>query len=206
MEKLVEMSRGLLRRKIPQLQLALEGPVSDHHRFLLQRLMEHLELVESQMTRLEQEIAERLDMKQFPDDELGGPMPGQLGERRQKEKRANSQRQRLVKAAPVPIGLGRVDQAEQLSFCVVPPLGCPSRREACRDRRGPCAAGDHLSHSQPARGVPRPRSELLRPTASGTAQTQNWSNGWRGSASRLASTRLRMHFRRNRHPFAGSLG
>jgi len=59
-EKLAEMSRGLLRRKIPQLQLALEGRVSDHHRFLLQQLMDHLEFVESKMTRLEQEIAERL--------------------------------------------------------------------------------------------------------------------------------------------------
>lgn len=59
-EKLAEMSRGLLRRKIPQLQLALEGRVREHHRFLLQQLMDHLEFVESKMTRLEQEIAERL--------------------------------------------------------------------------------------------------------------------------------------------------
>lgn len=59
-EKLAEMSRGLLRRKIPQLQLALEGRVSTHHRFLLQELMDHLEFIESKMTRLEQEIAERL--------------------------------------------------------------------------------------------------------------------------------------------------
>lgn len=32
--KLAEMARGLLRRKIPQLQLALEGKVTSHHRFL----------------------------------------------------------------------------------------------------------------------------------------------------------------------------
>ena len=59
-QKLAEMSRGLLRRKIPQLHLALEGHVSAHHRFLLQELMDHLEFIESKMTRLEQEIAERL--------------------------------------------------------------------------------------------------------------------------------------------------
>jgi len=59
-EKLAEMSRGLLRRKIPQLQLALEGRVRTHHRFLLQQLMDHLEFIEAKMTRLEQEIAERL--------------------------------------------------------------------------------------------------------------------------------------------------
>lgn len=59
-EKLAEMSRGLLRRKIPQLQQALEGHVTPHHRFLLQELLDHLEFVEAKMTRLEQEIAERL--------------------------------------------------------------------------------------------------------------------------------------------------
>src|SRR2546425_1923532 len=37
-EKLAEMSRGLLRRKIPQLKQALEGRVRDHHRFLLKEL------------------------------------------------------------------------------------------------------------------------------------------------------------------------
>jgi len=58
--ELAEMARGLLRRKIPQLQAALEGRVSDHHRFLLRELLEHLEFVESKMTRLEEEIATRL--------------------------------------------------------------------------------------------------------------------------------------------------
>ena len=59
-EKLAEMSRGLLRRKIPQLKQALEGRVSDHHRFLLKELLDHLEFIESKMTRLEEEIAKRL--------------------------------------------------------------------------------------------------------------------------------------------------
>jgi transposase len=58
--RLAEMSRGLLRRRIPELQRALEGRVSDHHRFLLRELMEHLEFIESKMSRLEQEIEERL--------------------------------------------------------------------------------------------------------------------------------------------------
>jgi Transposase len=46
-EKLAEMSRGLLRNKIPELQRALEGRMKSHHRFLLKELMEHLEFVES---------------------------------------------------------------------------------------------------------------------------------------------------------------
>ena len=41
-ERLAEMSKGLLRNKIPELQLALEGRVTDHHRFLLRQLLDHL--------------------------------------------------------------------------------------------------------------------------------------------------------------------
>jgi transposase len=42
------------------LQLALEGRVSAHHRFLLQELLDHLEFVEGKIGRLEEEIATRL--------------------------------------------------------------------------------------------------------------------------------------------------
>jgi transposase len=58
--RLAEMARGLLRRKIPALQLALEAQVSAHHRFLLQELLDHLEFVEGKIGRLEEEIATRL--------------------------------------------------------------------------------------------------------------------------------------------------
>ena len=59
-KKLADMSRGLLRRKIPQLELALEGAVTEHHRFLLRELIDQLEFVESKMGKLETEIAARL--------------------------------------------------------------------------------------------------------------------------------------------------
>ena len=58
--KLAEMARGLLRRKMAQLQLALEGKVTPHHRFLLGELMTDLEFVEAKMTRIEAEISQRL--------------------------------------------------------------------------------------------------------------------------------------------------
>jgi transposase len=58
--KLAEMARGLLRRKIPQLRLALEGNVTSHHRFLLGELIADLEFVEEKMARLETVIGERL--------------------------------------------------------------------------------------------------------------------------------------------------
>ena len=59
-QRLAEMSRGLLRNKIPQLQQALEGRVTGHHRFLLRELLDHLYFVESKMRRIEQEVEERL--------------------------------------------------------------------------------------------------------------------------------------------------
>ena len=59
-QRLAEMSRGLLRNKIPELRQALEGRVTAHHRFLLRELLDHHYFVESKMQRIEQEVAERL--------------------------------------------------------------------------------------------------------------------------------------------------
>lgn len=59
-QRLAEMSRGLLRNKIPELQQALQGRVSAHHRFLLRELLDHHYFVHSKMQRIEQEVAERL--------------------------------------------------------------------------------------------------------------------------------------------------
>jgi transposase len=59
-QRLAEMSRGLLRNKISQLQQALEGRVTPHHRFLLRELLDHHYFVESKMRRIEQEVVERL--------------------------------------------------------------------------------------------------------------------------------------------------
>ena len=58
-QRLAEMSRGLLRNKIPELQQALQGRVTAHHRFMLRELLDHLYFVESKMQRIEQEVAER---------------------------------------------------------------------------------------------------------------------------------------------------
>jgi transposase len=55
--------RGTLRGKMPQLRLALNGRITDHHRFLLRELIDDLETVEAKMQRLEKEIAQRVDMR-----------------------------------------------------------------------------------------------------------------------------------------------
>lgn len=59
-DRLAEMSKGLLRNKIPELKLALQGRVTEHHRFLLQEMLDDLRHVESKMSRVEAEIERRL--------------------------------------------------------------------------------------------------------------------------------------------------
>jgi transposase len=49
---------GRLRDKIPLLEQALQGKVTDHHRFMLKALMDHLSYLESQIERLNQRIEE----------------------------------------------------------------------------------------------------------------------------------------------------
>jgi transposase len=56
---LAEMAKSSLRRKIPQLRLALEGCLNDHHRFRLRETMEHLEFLEGRIFVLEEEIHRR---------------------------------------------------------------------------------------------------------------------------------------------------
>jgi transposase len=59
-ERLAELSKGLLRNKMPDLKLALQGRVTEHHRFLLKEMLDGLRHVETKMTTLEGEIARRL--------------------------------------------------------------------------------------------------------------------------------------------------
>jgi transposase len=58
--RLAEMSRGKLRRRIPELQDALEGRVTEHHRFMLKQLMEWLGFLEGQLNLLDTEICQKL--------------------------------------------------------------------------------------------------------------------------------------------------
>jgi transposase len=64
--RLAELSKGLLRNKIPELKLALEGRVTEHHRFLLRQLYDHLLFTESKMEQIEEEIERR--MRPFQDE------------------------------------------------------------------------------------------------------------------------------------------
>jgi transposase len=56
--KLADMARGRLRDKIPLLEKALVGKITEHHKFLLQALMDQLIYLESQIERFNQRIEE----------------------------------------------------------------------------------------------------------------------------------------------------
>ena len=56
--EMADLARRRLRAKIPQLTAALDGKVSEHHRFMLKLLLEQVEQYEQQVAKLDQRIEE----------------------------------------------------------------------------------------------------------------------------------------------------
>jgi len=56
-KKLAELAEKRLRGKIPELRQALRGHLTEHHVFLLQTLLEHLDFLDQQITVFSQRIA-----------------------------------------------------------------------------------------------------------------------------------------------------
>jgi transposase len=63
---MTRLSKGLLRNKRAELRLALEGRMTEHHRFLLKQLMRHLRFTEARMDDVEREIERQ--MEPYQDD------------------------------------------------------------------------------------------------------------------------------------------
>ena len=61
-EQVSEYTRGRLRQKLPQLKLALDGTLEDHHRYLLKTQLKRLEQLDSEI----QEVDKRIDAKLEP--------------------------------------------------------------------------------------------------------------------------------------------
>jgi transposase len=57
---LAQLARGRLREKIPQLEQALAGQFSAHHRFLIAQQLAHIDFLEAALERVSAEIAERV--------------------------------------------------------------------------------------------------------------------------------------------------
>ena len=60
-KEMAELAKRKLRSKIPQLELALEGRIEEHHRFLLRLQLDRLESVEKDLEVLEQRIQQKLE-------------------------------------------------------------------------------------------------------------------------------------------------
>src|SRR6266852_3382018 len=60
-QEMAELAKGLLRKKIPALELALEGKLEEHHRFLLELQLQRLEAAEKDLAVLEQRIRQMLE-------------------------------------------------------------------------------------------------------------------------------------------------
>lgn len=58
--QMAELAQGRLKVKIPQLKLALQGHVTEHHRFMLQSLLEHLHHLEQQIAQFDLRVEEML--------------------------------------------------------------------------------------------------------------------------------------------------
>ena len=57
---LADLARGVLRKKIPQLQAALEGRLQPHHRLLLGHILAHIDFLEATLGHLHRAIEEYL--------------------------------------------------------------------------------------------------------------------------------------------------
>ena len=53
---LAQMAKGILKRKIPQLELALEGSFTEHHAFLIQVSLSVIDLLDKQIAELDKHI------------------------------------------------------------------------------------------------------------------------------------------------------
>lgn len=59
-EALAELARGRLRDKMPALKEALWGLVGDHQRFMLQSQLRHLDFLNEEISRSDEEVSERV--------------------------------------------------------------------------------------------------------------------------------------------------
>ena len=59
-QSMADLARGRLRAKLPDLRRALEGRVQPHHRFLLTRILAHIDFLEESLAQVQQEIGQHL--------------------------------------------------------------------------------------------------------------------------------------------------
>jgi transposase len=98
-QEMAELARKRLRGKIPQLKLALEGRVGEHHRFLLKMHYDHVLYLEGHLAQLTARIIELIgDAPELPPpDDPGGSEPGS-DKKGQTRKDASTERRPVASA------------------------------------------------------------------------------------------------------------
>jgi len=173
-QEMAELAKGLLRKKIPDLELALEGKLEEHHRFLLALQLRRLQAAEEDLAALEQCIQEKLKpyaeqlalLQEIPGvdwtlaaviiAELGvdmsvfGSVSGQQRIGRQTQEQSHPQGQCVLEDSPAGgcqrsgQGQGHVPEGQ-----ILPAQG-PARVQAGRGGHRPQNLGGDLSHAYPA--------------------------------------------------------
>jgi transposase len=76
-KKMAHLALGRLKKKIPQLEQALEGCLREHHQFVLRRLLAHLNYLENQIEHFSRRISWRLNqLLPAEDQERLNAIPG----------------------------------------------------------------------------------------------------------------------------------
>lgn len=66
-KEIAQLAKGRMRPKIPELEKALMGIVSEHHRFMLKEQLMHIDFLDGQISKVSAEISQRLEsMSQDP--------------------------------------------------------------------------------------------------------------------------------------------
>jgi len=59
-ESMAQLARGRMRKKIPELQRALEGFLKPHHRLIISQILAHIDYLDEAIAELDREIEERM--------------------------------------------------------------------------------------------------------------------------------------------------
>src|SRR5258708_21177277 len=77
-QTLADLARGRMKEKREQLAQALQGTLTDHHRFLLASQLRQLDFLTVQVREIDQEIAHRLGLQSDPDNPEPADSTGSL--------------------------------------------------------------------------------------------------------------------------------
>lgn len=150
-EVLANLAKGRLCRKQTELAQALTGQVRDHHRFLMQTHLEHLEFLEQQVAQFDQNIEQLIKAQSPAEEPLTATDPV--------APRSFSWQQAMALLDPIP-GVARQSAELLLAEVGVELSRFPSAAHLCK-WAGVCP-GNHESAGKQSSGKTSPSNRWLR--------------------------------------------